>query len=481
MKNLTNQLSLGYLGPFIRGNDLNLASNRIHELVNLNEINQVDLAGILSLISKGYLIGDRTVIAGIHRTPWMTEISGTRSYISIPKVTQNRVNTLSSLSEKLNNELKNEIRAACYVMKSIGILLTGGMDSRVIAAVLNDIKKNEWQDKQITAITWGLRNSRDVQYAARIAKQFSWKHIIIPIDSKVLLKNISLTAELGAEFSPAHLHAAAAIREIPGIDIIIAGSFGDSIGRAEYSSVKASKLRPIKEGITNKYKILLNKPYKIAYKTLTNDIKDLNTKFPTKSEVTQREFEMQANYMRRLFNPIFNYISEKIPVYQVFSAVETYKLMWSSNINLRDDHLYKEILMNYDSFLLEIPWARTGKKYLAKKGTPDSFLKNYHEYGVWTRHDLYDNIYATILNGNLESLGIFNMNSIKCLIHVNKSIATGTSGIDETLLWLASFAKMLEVVNIKTCEHKYTLIDYFNILIAKFHYIPYLLARRILR
>src|SRR5690606_25871175 len=105
----------------------------------------------------------------------------------------------------------------------------------IVASVLRQLQLSGQYTGAVTALTWGLEASRDVQYAARITELYQWNFKHFNLTADMLLHNIEVTAAMGAEFSPVHLHAMPQIAGLDGLDCILAGSYGDSIGRGEYS------------------------------------------------------------------------------------------------------------------------------------------------------------------------------------------------------------------------------------------------------
>ncbi|GAJ09541.1 unnamed protein product, partial [marine sediment metagenome] len=146
-------------------------------------------------------------------------------------------------ARKLRKTLGKELYDAAQDRDRVILLLTGGLDSRVVAGVL---KKLESQLKaQIVCATWGQANCRDVAYAQRIASWYDWEFIQVPYDSELLWANIKRGAVWGgSEVAGLHLHAQDWFRNAQPHDLVIAASWGDSVGRAEFSSRHVSILRP---------------------------------------------------------------------------------------------------------------------------------------------------------------------------------------------------------------------------------------------
>src|SRR5699024_8134982 len=127
----------------------------------------------------------------------------------------------------------------------IYILLSGGMDSRVVAAVIKKLERNNEFEGKVHGVTWGRKESRDVVYAQNICSRYGWEWHYAPLDANYLLKNFNVAGiELNAEISPVHVHRYTWFQHLTQEDIVIAGSYGDSIGRGEYSSVKVARLKP---------------------------------------------------------------------------------------------------------------------------------------------------------------------------------------------------------------------------------------------
>ena len=61
--------------------------------------------------------------------------------------------------------------------------------------------------------------------AEEIAQTFGWEYKHYPLTPEVLERNIILTAERGAEYSPVHLHCREDISKTKGLDGILAGTY----------------------------------------------------------------------------------------------------------------------------------------------------------------------------------------------------------------------------------------------------------------
>src|SRR5690606_37656538 len=90
------------------------------------------------------------------------------------------------IAVKFHDLLLSELRKYIGTKKSIGILLSGGMDSRILAGLLQEIRQESGSNTNfdVVALTWGLPSSRDVVYAAKIAKGYNWewKHFEVGVE-----------------------------------------------------------------------------------------------------------------------------------------------------------------------------------------------------------------------------------------------------------------------------------------------------------
>src|SRR5690606_30757743 len=157
--------------------------------------------------------------------------------------------------------------------KNIGILLTGGMDSRVVAAVLkNALEKGRVTEKKVYAYTWGHEMSRDVIYAARISEMYAWEWKHLLVIKQRMSENCELQLLGGCEFTPIHLHAMPQVARESHLECVLAGSFGDSVGRAEFSGRKVSQLTDLGNNINNLGGLLRSDFYELVSKNVRSDI-----------------------------------------------------------------------------------------------------------------------------------------------------------------------------------------------------------------
>jgi asparagine synthase (glutamine-hydrolysing) len=415
---------------------------------------ELDLAGVVCKSLMPFLLGDRTLLKDVWRTPWMSSYKGEGVWekINLPPH-GNMKPDQEDFILKLKNALLNEIKGYLNEAKTVGILLSGGMDSRVVAAVTREMQLQTGLPEQVVALTWGLEDSRDVVYAGRIARKFGWDFVHFPLNSEVLAKNIEIAARNGAEVSPLHYHAIPQISELKGIDVIIAGSYGDSVGRAEFSGKKVTELKPVFSKLKNRFGVL--KHYLLS--SVEHELKVDACCAPFfdvgSNRVRQLEIEQERHYMRRMLQSCMFVIARRIPFYQMFTAPDVFSLMWSLSPSVRDDSWYIHLLKRLPGNLLDIPWARTGRIYGMSSGEPDKFSRFHHKYGLWLRSDLKNIIIERVNSDRIRKLGIYNNAALDKLLKIwTKATTRSTNSLDELFSWLACFAVFLERNEIKSLD-----------------------------
>ena len=115
-----------------------------------------DPAAILSIASFGYACGERTLVNEIKRRPWLSEI-GTDSKVHLKNIPPHgRLWTdYDKIATNLIRLLCDEAIQVCRGHKEIYVLLSGGLDSRVVAGVLANIQKQGMLDVRPVCVTWG--------------------------------------------------------------------------------------------------------------------------------------------------------------------------------------------------------------------------------------------------------------------------------------------------------------------------------------
>ena len=452
---LESSKSLGGVYPYYNREAPDSFTLTFSEIISYRKTNnlaiELDQTALVTKMCLPFLIGDRTLIQGVEKAPWLSEYKGKGQWRPhyLPEH-GNLIPEKNTFTVKLKEALLAEARNYIEGKKNIGILLSGGMDSRVLAGVIREIQLKERPEISVICLTWGASDSRDVVYAQRIAKQFGWEAVHYHLSPETLLRNIKFAGIHGAEFSAFHLHAMEGVANTPNLDAILAGSYGDSVGRAEFSGSHLTELKPILPRILDEYGVLNNHSLNAAKKELEKDVIDSSQLLKSTSVLRQREIEQEMHYMRRMLQACMQTIAIKTPIYQLFTHPNVFGLMWGLAPEFRKNEWYTLLLQQLPGELLNIPWARNGKLYHQQdKPALDNLSKSYHQYGKWIRNDLKEEVLNRLNSDVIRNLSVFNDKGLDRLINNwGKATTSGINSIDESVAWLCSLHDMLEIYDI---------------------------------
>ncbi|KKB35461.1 asparagine synthase-related protein [Bacillus thermotolerans] len=424
-------------------------------------------AAVIEILHKGYIFGDKTLVEEVNRTPWLAKVQGREwSYTTVYDHSHQKSNP-EKVAVRLKEMLYEELLSYIGEHKNIGILLSGGLDSRIIAGLLKEAEELGDFSGNIIVYNWGMEKSRDVQYAREIAHLYEWDYIHYTLSSEVLKENFFEALSIGAEVSPVHLHCMNKVRDDSHSEIIIAGTYGDSLGRGLYSGVHFSDLKSNISGNINKLGLIKDEAIKECRSIIESDyIHYRNNLMGAKNEYQLREVEENVHYLRRLLGTAMSVIAQKKPIYQLFTKPSVVQYIWSLDKETRNDEVYKEILKSLPLKIGSIPYAKTGKSFLEgdKGAIADNFPKNHHCYGEWLRGDLKQFIVNELDKGTLYKLNLFNEKAIENLIKVWKREESPALGkIDHIISWLVVFSMFIERNNVQSQKsYKLHPIDHLN-------------------
>ncbi len=242
---------VGHFCPYYCYNNTNKLYICIGEALEMLPVEErrIDPVAIVEYLAKTYVLADRTMVQNINRTPWRARPTDEGwDYAALPEYGFCRI-SVEEIALNLKERLLDEAINYLNNKKQVGILLSGGMDSRILAGIVKELQlRGEWTG-QVIAFTWGIKGSRDVEYAQKIAAMLSWEWVHLELTPEILYNNFFIAADMGAEFAPHHLHAMKKVVDYKNeLDAVLAATYGDSIGRAEFSGVHLTKSKPVLEG-----------------------------------------------------------------------------------------------------------------------------------------------------------------------------------------------------------------------------------------
>jgi|SaaInlStandDraft_1057018.scaffolds.fasta_scaffold17342_2 hypothetical protein len=404
----------------------------------------LDVAAIQSFLSFGYVCGDRTLIKEIKRQPWLSTLKEDKFQLDeIPKHGF-FTDSYDNLADLFFNSLVDEAFEATKDFENIYVLLSGGLDSRIIAGILKQLFDQGKLKSKPIAVTWGLENSRDVQYAKKLAEILDFEIIHITIDPEIVMKNINFTAkQLGLIHSPEMLHNMTWFKNLPKNSIVLAGSFGDSIGRADFGGLHLLQLDT--PDPNDNYNILKTTFATDAKQNVKNDITKLFQRSPKAQPYMHNEHFMQAYRMRGGLCHALSAINGNAEIYQMFTSPKVYSFIWSLHPSMRGDDIYIHLLKNHLPVLANFPWARTNKALKGKTiGAIKGLKYHYHEYTKWSKNYLKNDLEKLIDIDWFENFGIFNIESIISLRNLVRKSEARVGRVNDVWLWLAGFRVFVE-------------------------------------
>lgn len=439
---------------------------------NKNSSLELDLQSVIEILMRSYIIGDKTLIKSIKRAPWLgeySEHSNSWLYFDLPKH-DNKKMDLKKAAIKLKEIVYEETLNFIGSARNVGILLSGGMDSRILAGVLKEIQINKDFKGNIIVYNWGTVDSRDVWYAREIAEKYEWEYKHFPLNPEVLQESFYLVQKVGAEIIPYNLHAMNAVAKDNDSEIILAGSYGDTLGRAEYNGIPLRNVPPIVFENANKLGLLKEQLVQNYYEDMKKDAtsyRDTVDKYH-REEYQYRETEYQRHHTRRYLTTAMSIIAMEKPLFQLFTSPEAVEFLWGLDLSIRSNSLYEHILPLLPGGISQIPWARTGRVFGGtEKMSADKGKASSHQYGEWLRNDLRSFIDKELDFHSLMSLGIFNEKSLdKIYKFWPKSSTNSINKLDSTISWLTAFSIFLRENNVSNDEkYEYKFKDRVNSII----------------
>lgn len=221
--------------PFYFFNDTKNHFKFASNLAGIRELFSEDLkinkAAVFELFAKQYISSDSCIYHNIKKLPPASYLELDENSFKIstywdlkyfPKKQVTFEKAKTDIHELLKNAVANQLEADVPV----GLFLSGGTDSSVIAAIASTYKKD------ITALTMSTPNSHtdEAEAAAFVAKKLNINHEIIPLDSSCVsllpdaLKSIEPLAD--ASLIPSLAIAKAAKKKYT---VMLSGDGGDEI------------------------------------------------------------------------------------------------------------------------------------------------------------------------------------------------------------------------------------------------------------
>lgn len=192
-----------------------------------------DPIAIAQFLTFDHVLDDRTLLQAVKLLPqgvvfaYSNGVINIRRYWRAEYADQFPLRSEDDYVAELNHHLKQAIARLTQDNLGKGLLLSGGLDSRVILAYLAELLP----PYQIQTFTWGMRGCDDARFGRELAHLCGAPHHFLELKADWLLTQaneaVRITDGLGNIFN---LHALAAAREAGNIaQVIFKGFMGDAM------------------------------------------------------------------------------------------------------------------------------------------------------------------------------------------------------------------------------------------------------------
>jgi asparagine synthase (glutamine-hydrolysing) len=135
--------------------------------------------------------------------------------------------------------------------------------------------------------------------------------------------------------------------------------------------------------------------------------------------------------------------NDKTPLFQIFTSPKVFAYMWSLDVRVRNDKVYYYMLKKFPNKISEIPWARTGKRFMHDEDVPDQHTKKHHNYTDIVQFELYDKI-STYVDENKDCLSYINIDAFKMIMIEIKRFPKYNFDYLELVCWMVSYTKFVK-------------------------------------
>lgn len=201
---------------------------------------EIDPAGLASMLSFGFHLGDLTLLRHIQ---CLLNARHLEYRASDDRLSNDRYwnypygeleplpGTEAELAAQLHDHLLTALKRQLRDVKKILLPISGGLDSRTMAGLLAE----SGFSGEVLAYSYGQPSSRDVRYGRAIAKKLGYRHVTIPTPPDFLTRHLEeaswrFDAEWSAELNwgPRFSHLHPKLGDTHGF-VVLSGMFGDLI------------------------------------------------------------------------------------------------------------------------------------------------------------------------------------------------------------------------------------------------------------
>lgn len=201
---------------------------------------EIDPAGLASMLSFGYHLGDLTILKDVKCLPNARhlEYSAADDRLSLDRYwnypygeLEPLPGTEAELAKQLHDHLRTALKRQLRGVQKILLPLSGGLDSRTMAGLL----AQSGFSGEVLAYSYGQPSSRDVRYGRAIARKLGYRHVTVPTPKDFMTRHLEqaawyFDAEWSSELNwgPRFGHTHPGLGDTHGY-LVLSGMFGDLI------------------------------------------------------------------------------------------------------------------------------------------------------------------------------------------------------------------------------------------------------------
>ncbi|PWB50314.1 MAG: hypothetical protein C3F18_09565 [Nitrosomonadales bacterium] len=201
---------------------------------------EIDPAGLASMLSFGYHLGDLTLLKDVKCLPNARHLAYSAAadrlslgrYWNYPYGEQEPwPESEAELAEALHGHLARALKRRLNGVKKILLPISGGLDSRTMAGLL----AQSGFGGEVLAYSYGQPSSRDVRYGRAIARKLGYRHVTIPTPKDFMTRHLEqaawwFDAEWSAELNwgARYAHTHPALGDTRGY-CVLSGMFADHL------------------------------------------------------------------------------------------------------------------------------------------------------------------------------------------------------------------------------------------------------------
>jgi hypothetical protein len=414
---------------------------------------ELDETAVASMLAFQYVLDGRSLLAAVTRRSWLDAVAGTEDGQERTLLAHygRRVMTRRAAAGELLRCLGDELAGAFAGADRVTVLLSGGLDSRLSAAVLARLAREGRVTDDIRAVTWGIPESRDRGFGHRVARVLGMTWVPIDLGPADLVANVELAAVgLGALVSPVHLHGVAQVCTLDWTsrDGALVSSLGNGVGRGTYLWRHVSYARPLEP--VDWLGLLCPDVAERAGAALQADLDRFRRGLGSASPIAVHECEMLAHFVSGQLLPVYGPLRRAaVPVHQSLSDPATYRFLWTLTPLLRTGALYRTALRLCWPEVADVPYALTNRPVRRLARSDRNALSPFtHHYPRWIAVDLAELLDEALAPPWWDSTGLFDGSAVR---RAWRSIRHHPNPHPQTtyvLLWLLALRRLIEKLGV---------------------------------